>query len=62
MNDKYEKIYLNLEKGLFNQRYFSIEDGDVVGVSVELLKAECIKQGVDFEKLLEYARKRKAER
>lgn len=61
MNEKYEGIYRDVESGLYDQEYFSLGEGNVVGVSAKKLKSECSNQGVDFDEFLEYARKRKAE-
>jgi hypothetical protein len=61
MNEKYEKIYRRVERGLYDQVVFIPEKGTVYRVSVKKLKDACLKQAVDFDSFLEYARKRKAE-
>ena len=61
MSNKFENIYMKVEQGLYDKEYFSLGEGNIVGVSVKRLKSKCLKQGVDFDSFLEYARSRKAE-
>lgn len=61
MSNKFENIYMKVEQGFYDQEYFSVDEGKIVGVSVKKLKSECSKQGVNFKAFLTYARSRKAE-